>query len=145
MDHVSVVVEDLEAAQAFFAELGLELEGAMPVEGRWVDRVNGLDNIRVEIAMMRTPDGHGKRELTKFHSPALSAEQENAPPNTLGLRSVMFAVDDVEDVVARLRDHGGELLRDRAVRGPLPALLRPWPGRHHRTRPAGPFFGDASG
>jgi catechol 2,3-dioxygenase-like lactoylglutathione lyase family enzyme len=66
MDHVSVVVEDLEAAQAFFAELGLELEGAMPVEGRWVDRVNGLDNIRVEIAMMRTPDGHGKLELTKF-------------------------------------------------------------------------------
>src|SRR6476646_7942260 len=104
MDHVSVVVEDLGAAQAFFAELGLELEGAMPVEGHWVDRVNGIDNIRVEIAMMRTPDGHGKLELTKFHSPALSAEQENAPPNTLGLRSVMFAVDDVEDVVARLRD-----------------------------------------
>jgi catechol 2,3-dioxygenase-like lactoylglutathione lyase family enzyme len=110
MDHISVVVDDLEAAQAFFAELGLELEGAMPVEGRWVDRVNGLDNVRVEIAMMRTPDGHGKLELTKFHSPALSAEPENAPPNTLGLRSVMFAVDDVEDVVARLRDHGGELL-----------------------------------
>src|SRR5687767_15457727 len=96
MDHVSVVVDDLEAASAFFVELGMELEGRAPIEGRWVDRVNALDGVRVDIAMMRTPDGHGRLELTKFHSPtAVSAEPENAPPNTLGLRSVMFAVDDV--------------------------------------------------
>jgi catechol 2,3-dioxygenase-like lactoylglutathione lyase family enzyme len=111
MDHVSVVVDDLEAALAFFVELGMELEGRMPVEGQWVDHINGLDDVRVEIAMMRTPDGHGKLELTKFHTPTvLSAEPENAPPNTLGLRSVMFAVDDIEDVVARLRTRGAELV-----------------------------------
>jgi catechol 2,3-dioxygenase-like lactoylglutathione lyase family enzyme len=111
MDHVSVVVDDLEAAIAFFVELGMELEGRAPIEGRSVDRLNGLDGIRVDIAMMRTPDGHGKLELTRFRTPALvSAEPDNAPPNTLGLRSVMFAVDDVDDIVARLRTHGGELL-----------------------------------
>jgi len=110
MDHVSVVVDDLEAAIAFFTELGMELEGQVPVEGRSVDRVNGLDGVRVDIAMMRTPDGHGKLELTRFRHPPLSAGQENAPPNTLGLRSVMFAVDDLEDVVARLRTHGAELV-----------------------------------
>ena len=111
MDHVSVVVEDLAAATAFFTELGMQVEGKAPIEGRWVDRVNGIDGIRVEIVMMRTPDGHGKLELTKFLAPALvAAEPENAPPNTLGLRSVMFAVDDVEDTVARLRSHGGELI-----------------------------------
>jgi catechol 2,3-dioxygenase-like lactoylglutathione lyase family enzyme len=111
MDHVSVVVDDLEAAKAFFAELGMELEGETPVEGRWVDRVSGLDDVRVEIAMMRTPDGHGKLELTKFHTPkAISADPEPAPANTLGLRSVMFAVDDIEDAVARLRAHGAELV-----------------------------------
>ena len=103
MDHVSVVVDDLEAAIAFFAELGMELEGRMPIEGSWVDRVNGLDGVQVEIAMMRTTDGHGKLELTKFGSPALvEAEPHSAPPNTLGLRSVMFAVDDLDDAVARL-------------------------------------------
>ncbi len=111
MDHVSVVVDDLEAAKAFFVELGMELEGQAPIEGRSVDRVNGLDGIRVDIAMMRTPDGHGRLELTKFHSPtAVSAEPENAPPNTLGLRSVMFAVDDVDATVAGLRAHGAELV-----------------------------------
>jgi catechol 2,3-dioxygenase-like lactoylglutathione lyase family enzyme len=111
MDHVSVVVEDLAAATAFFAELGMEAEGEAPIEGRWVDRVNGIDGIRVTIVMMRTPDGHGKLELTKFHAPELvAAEPQNAPPNTLGLRSVMFAVDDLDDVVARLRPHGGELI-----------------------------------
>src|SRR4051812_25768483 len=111
MDHVSVVVDDLEAATAFFVELGMELEARQPVEGDWVDRVNGVDGVRVEIAMMRTPDGRGRLELTKFHAPALvSAEPANAPPNTLGLRSVMFAVDDIEDVVARLRTHGAELI-----------------------------------
>jgi catechol 2,3-dioxygenase-like lactoylglutathione lyase family enzyme len=111
MDHVSIVVDDLEAAKAFFVELGMELEGEAPVEGPWVDRCNGLDNVRVEIAMMRTPDGHGKLELTKFHTPpAVSAGPDNSLPNALGLRSIMFAVDDIEDVVARLRYHGGELV-----------------------------------
>ncbi|HEX4291797.1 MAG TPA: VOC family protein [Trebonia sp.] len=111
MDHVGVVVDDLEAAIAFFVELGMELEGAVPVEGPWVDRVCGLDDVRAEIAMMRTPDGHGRLELTKYRTPAaLSPEPENAPANTLGLRNVMFAVDDLEDVLARLRGHGAELV-----------------------------------
>ena len=111
MDHVSVVVDDLEAAKAFFLELGLELEGEAPIEGPWVDRVNGLDGIRVVIAMMRTPDGHGRLELTKFHSPTVvSPEPANALGNTLGLRSVMFAVDDLDATVARLRAHGAELV-----------------------------------
>ena len=111
MDHVSVVVDDLEAAIAFFVELGMELEGRAPIGGRSVDCLNALDGVRVDIAMMRTPDGHGRLELTKFHTPtAVSAEPENAPPNTLGLRSVMFAVDEVDSTVARLRAHGGELV-----------------------------------
>ena len=111
LDHVSVVVDDLEAAMAFFVELGMELEGKMPVEGRSVDRVNGLDDVRVDIAMMRTPDGHGRLELTKFRSPALTGDgPDNAPPNTLGLRSVMFAVDDIDDALARLQAHGAELV-----------------------------------
>jgi len=111
MDHVSVVVDDLEAATAFFLELGMELEGEAPIEGRWVDRVNGLDGVRVDVAMMRTPDGHGRLEVTKFHSPkAVSPEPENALGNTLGLRSVMFAVDDLDATVARLRAHGAELV-----------------------------------
>jgi catechol 2,3-dioxygenase-like lactoylglutathione lyase family enzyme len=111
MDHVGVVVDDLEAATEFFAELGMELEAEMPVEGRWVDRVVGLDDVCVEIAMMRTPDGHGRLELTKFHKPAaISAEPEVAPPNTLGIRRIMFAVEDIEDVLARLRTLGAELV-----------------------------------
>jgi catechol 2,3-dioxygenase-like lactoylglutathione lyase family enzyme len=134
MDHVSVVVDDLEAAIAFFVELGMELEGQAPIEGRSVDRVNALDGVRVDIAMMRTPDGHGRLELTKFHAPtAVSAEPENAPPNTLGLRSVMFAVDDVDATVARLRAHGAELVGEVAqyqdsyrlcyVRGPAGIIV----------------------
>jgi catechol 2,3-dioxygenase-like lactoylglutathione lyase family enzyme len=111
MDHVSVVVDDLEAAIAFFVELGMELEGRAPIEGRSVDRLNGLDGIRAEIAMMRTPDGHGRLELTKFHSPtAISRGPEKAPPNTLGLRSVMFTVDDIDSTVADLRARGAELV-----------------------------------
>jgi catechol 2,3-dioxygenase-like lactoylglutathione lyase family enzyme len=111
MDHVSVVVDDLEAAIAFFIELGMELEGEAPIEGRWVDRVNALDDVRVDIAMMRTPDGHSRLELTKFHSPtAVSAEPENAPANTLGLRSIMFAIDDIDTTVAGLRARGAELV-----------------------------------
>lgn len=111
MDNVLVVVEDLEAAKAFFAELGMELEGEMPIEGQWVDLVVGLENVRCEIAMMRTPDGHGRVELTKFHAPAaVRAEPENAPVNALGIRRIMFAVDDIDDVLARLRTHGAELI-----------------------------------
>jgi catechol 2,3-dioxygenase-like lactoylglutathione lyase family enzyme len=111
MHHVSVVVDDLEAAKAFFAHLGLELEGEAPIEGRWVDRINGLDGVRVDIAMMRTPDGHGRLELTKFHAPAvISAEPKNALGNTLGLRSIMFAVDDIDATVAGLRARGVEFV-----------------------------------
>ena len=110
MDHVGVVVDDLEAAVAFFVELGLELVGEAPVEGRWVDRVVALDDVRVDIAFVRTPDGHGQLELTKFHNPAATTAEPNAPANTLGLRRIMFAVDDIDDDIARLRTHGGELV-----------------------------------
>jgi catechol 2,3-dioxygenase-like lactoylglutathione lyase family enzyme len=111
MDNVGIVVDDLEAAIAFFVELGMELEGKALVEGRWAARTVGLDGVRSEIAMMRTPDGHGRLELMKFHTPtAISAEPQNAPANTLGIRRIMFAVDDIEDVVARLRTHGAELV-----------------------------------
>src|SRR4051794_40538009 len=111
MDNVLIVVEDLEAAKAFFAELGMELEGEATNEGPWVDQVVGLSGVRSDIAMMRTPDGHGGIELAKFHTPpAVRAEPENAPANALGLRRIMFAVDDVDDTVARLRRHGGELV-----------------------------------
>ena len=111
MHHVSVVVENLEAAKGFFVALGMELEGETPVEGAWVDRVNALDGVRVDIAMMRTPDGHGRVELTKFHSPAVvEPEPQNALGNALGLRSLMFAVDDIDAAIAGLRAHGGELI-----------------------------------
>jgi catechol 2,3-dioxygenase-like lactoylglutathione lyase family enzyme len=112
MDNVLIVVEDLEAAQAFFAELGMELEGETTVEGPWVDQVVGLEDVRADITMMRTPDGHGRVELTRFHRPpAVKSEPQNAPANTLGIRRIMFAVDDVDDVVARLRSrHGAELV-----------------------------------
>jgi catechol 2,3-dioxygenase-like lactoylglutathione lyase family enzyme len=110
MDHVSVVVNDLDAAIAFFRELGLALEDEAEVEGEWVDRVNAIDDVRVDIAMMCTPDGHGRLELTKFHRPAASTAEPNAPANTLGLRSIMFAVDDLDVVVARMRAHGAELV-----------------------------------
>ena len=111
MDHVSVIVDDLPAATAFFTTLGMAVEGEMPVEGPWVDRLNGLEGVQVDIAMMRTPDGHGRVELTKFRNPELvGAEPAIAPPNTLGLRQIMFAVEDLDDTVARLRAHGAELV-----------------------------------
>jgi catechol 2,3-dioxygenase-like lactoylglutathione lyase family enzyme len=111
MDNVLIVVDDLEAAKAFFAELGMELEGEATNEGPWVDRVVGLSDVRADIAMMRTPDGHGRLELSKFHTPpAVRAEPESAPANALGIRRIMFAVDDIDDVVARLRSHGAELV-----------------------------------
>src|SRR3978361_554626 len=115
MDNVLIVVDDLEAAKSFFAELGMELEGETRVEGPWVDQTVGLKNVRSDIAMMRTPDGHSRVELTKFHTPpAVRSEPENAPANTLGIRRIMFAVEDIDDVVARLRSHGAELLGESA-------------------------------
>jgi catechol 2,3-dioxygenase-like lactoylglutathione lyase family enzyme len=111
MDNVGIVVDDLEAAIAFFVELGMEVEAKAQIEGRWADRSVGLDGVRSDIAMMRTPDGHSKLELMKYHNPAaVSGEPENPPPNTLGLHRVMFAVDDIDAAVARLRTHGAELL-----------------------------------
>jgi catechol 2,3-dioxygenase-like lactoylglutathione lyase family enzyme len=111
MDHVGVIVDELEAAVGFFRELGMEQEGEGSIEGRWVDRVNKLDDVSVDIVMMRTPDAHGRLELTRFRSPRLSSDEPaNDPPNTLGLRQIMFAIDDIDDVVARLQTHGGELI-----------------------------------
>lgn len=111
MDHVTVVVEDLPAAIAFFTTLGMALEGQTSVEGGMVDRLCGLEGIQADIAMMRTPDGNGRVELTKYHRPALvPVEPAIAPPNTLGLRQIMFAVEDIDDTVTRMRDHGAELL-----------------------------------
>ena len=133
MDHVGVVVDDLEAAIAFFVELGMELVGKGPAEGRWVDRVVGLDDVRVDIAMMRAPDGHGQLELTTFHNPVATTPEPNAPANTLGLRRIMFAVDDIDATVAGLRTHGGELVGEVAqyedahrlcyVRGPAGIIV----------------------
>ena len=111
LDHVSVVVDDLAAAVAFFTALGMTKAGEAPVEGPWVDRVNGIENVRVDIVMLRTPDGHGQLELTRFRNPKLvDLEPAIAPPNALGLRSVMFTVASVDDTVARLRAHGAELM-----------------------------------
>ena len=111
MDHVSVVVDDLPAAMAFFTTLGLAVEGQMPVEGPSVDRLCGLEGVQADIAMMRTPDGHGRVELTKYRSPELvRAEPAIAPPNTPGLRQIMFAVEDLDDTVARLRADGAQLV-----------------------------------
>ncbi|MBC6450986.1 VOC family protein [Actinokineospora sp. HBU206404] len=110
MDNVGVVVDDLDAATAFFVELGMEVEGKGPAEGEWVDKCVGLDGVRVDVVMMRTPDGHGRLELTRFRSPEVLGGEPNAPANTLGLRRIMFAVDDIDDTVARLRAHGAELV-----------------------------------
>jgi catechol 2,3-dioxygenase-like lactoylglutathione lyase family enzyme len=111
MDNVLIVVDDLEAVKAFFLELGLELEGETTVEGPSVDRLIGLQNVRATLAMMRTPDGHGRIELDKFHTPeAIRTGPTNAPVNALGIRRVMFAVDHIDDVVARLLAHGAELV-----------------------------------
>ena len=109
-DNVAIVVDDLTAAKAFFAELGLELEGEATVEGSVVDRLVGLEGVRSDIAMMRTPDGHGRIELTKYHTPPIRVGDPQAPPNTLGAHRIMFAVTDIADVLDRLRPHGAELL-----------------------------------
>ncbi len=110
MDNVGVVVEDLPATIAFFRELGLELEGQATVEGDWAGRVTGLGDQRVEIAMMRTPDGHSRLELSRFLEPPVIADHRNAPVNALGYLRVMFAVDDLDDTLARLRTHGAQLV-----------------------------------
>jgi len=110
MDHVGIVVDDLAAATAFFVELGLTLQGEGSVEGAWVDRVVGLEGVRAEIAMVHTPDGHGRLELTKFHAPSSPGGDWHAPANTLGIRHLTFAVDDIDAVVARLRARGAELV-----------------------------------
>jgi len=136
MADVGDVVDDLEATTAFFVELGMELEGEAPVEGRWVDRVVGPDDVRADIAMMRTPEGHGRLQLTGFHTPtAVSAEPGDAPANTLGIRRIMVAVEGIEDVLARLHTHGAELVgeleqyegsfRHCYVRGPLGIIAAP--------------------
>ena len=111
MDNVAIVVEDLDAAIAFFAELGLEPQGRAQIEGAFADLTVGLDGVRSEIAMMRTPDGHSRLELTRYdHPAAVPAQPGGPPPNTVGLHRVMFAVDDIDDTVDRLRAHGAELL-----------------------------------
>ena len=110
MEHVGIVVDDFAAATEFFIELGLELQGEGPVEGRWVDRIVGLDGVRAEIAILQTPDGHGRLELTKFHTPSTPGGDPHAPANTPGIRHVAFAVDDIDAVVAGLRARGAELV-----------------------------------
>jgi catechol 2,3-dioxygenase-like lactoylglutathione lyase family enzyme len=110
MDNVGIVVEDLKAAIAFFIELGLELEGETTVEGQWADRVVGLDGVRSDIVTMRTPDGHSRLELSKFQRPKAISADPNAPVNMLGIRRIMFAVTDIDDVVSRLQKRGAELV-----------------------------------
>jgi len=110
MHNIGIVVDDLKAAIAFFAELGLELEGETTVEGQWVDRIIALNGVRSDIAMMRTPDGHSRLELSKFQRPTATCVELNAPVNTLGIRRIMFAVEDLKEVLTRLQAHGAELV-----------------------------------
>jgi catechol 2,3-dioxygenase-like lactoylglutathione lyase family enzyme len=110
MEHVGIVVDDLAAATEFFVKLGLELQGEAPVEGRWVDRVVGLEGVRAEIVMLQAPDGHGRIELTKFHTPLTQSGDRHAPANTPGIRHIAFAVEDIDAVVAGLRARGAELV-----------------------------------
>jgi catechol 2,3-dioxygenase-like lactoylglutathione lyase family enzyme len=110
MDHVGIVVDDLAAATAFFVELGLELQGESPVQGGWVDRVVGLEGVRANIAMLQTPDGHGRIELAKFDAPSGPGGEEHAPANAPGIRHITFAVDDIDNVLARLQARGAELV-----------------------------------
>jgi catechol 2,3-dioxygenase-like lactoylglutathione lyase family enzyme len=145
LDNIGIVVEDLDAAIAFFAELGLELEGRAPVSGDWADAITGLQDMRVEIAMLRTPDGHGRLELSRFLAPPAVADHRRAPVNALGYLRIMFAVDDLDATLARLAGHGAELVGEVAqygdsyrlcyLRGPegillgLAQELRPRPAR----------------
>ena len=110
MDHVGIVVDDLEAAKAFFTELGLEVRGSGSVDGEWVDRVVGLEGVHTDFAMMETPDGHSRLELISFHTPPAEGDDGHAPANTRGIRHLAFVVDDIDATVTRLRAHGGELV-----------------------------------
>jgi catechol 2,3-dioxygenase-like lactoylglutathione lyase family enzyme len=110
MEHVGIVVDDLAAATEFFVALGLELQGEAPVEGRWVDRVVGLDGVRLQVALLQTPDGHGRLELAKFHAPSGQGGDRQAPANAPGIRHVAFAVEDIDAIVAGLRARGAELV-----------------------------------
>src|SRR5918911_1182200 len=133
MDNVGIVVDDLVATIEFFRELGLELEGRATVEGEWAERVTGLRDMRVEIAMMRTPDGHSRLELSRFLTPPAIADHRNAPVNSLGYLRIMFAVEDIDDTLARLRPYGAELVGELAqyedmyrlcyIRGPEGLLI----------------------
>jgi catechol 2,3-dioxygenase-like lactoylglutathione lyase family enzyme len=115
MDNVGIVVEDLAATIEFFRELGLELEGQATIEGEWAGRVTGLGDQRVEMAMMRTPDGHSRIELSRFLAPPVVADHRNAPVNALGYLRIMFAVDDIDDTLTRLREHGAQLVSNEVV------------------------------
>jgi catechol 2,3-dioxygenase-like lactoylglutathione lyase family enzyme len=110
MDNIGIVVEDIDAAIEFFTELGLELEGRAPIEGEWASKVTGLTNMRVEIAMMRTPDGHSRIEMSRFLAAPVVADHRSAPVNALGYLRIMFAVEDINDTLARLSKHGAELV-----------------------------------
>lgn len=110
MEHIGIVVDDLAAATEFFLKLGLELQGEGAVEGRWVDRIVGLDGVRADIAMLQTPDGHGRLELTKFHTPPAEGGNRHSPANTPGIRHIAFAVEDIDGIVAGLRARGVELV-----------------------------------
>lgn len=112
MDHVGIVVDDIANAVAFFVELGLELQGETSVQGNWVDRIVGLEGVRAQIAMLQTPDGHGRLELTKFHTPSTNGHHQRAPANASGMRHIAFAVDDIDATLARLRALGAELVGD---------------------------------
>jgi catechol 2,3-dioxygenase-like lactoylglutathione lyase family enzyme len=115
MDNMGIVVNDLAAAVAFFRELGLELEGRATIEGEWAGKVTGLSDMRVEVAMMRTPDGHSRLELSRFLTPPAVADHRTDPVNALGYLRVMFAVDDIDDTLTRLREHGAELVSSEVV------------------------------
>ncbi|MGQ0512422.1 MAG: VOC family protein, partial [Betaproteobacteria bacterium] len=119
LDNTGIVVEDLDAAITFFTELGLELEGRAPVEGAWADEVTGLPGMRVEIAMLRTPDGHSRLELSRFLAPPIEADHRNAPVNALGYLRVMFTVEDIDDTLARLGKLGATLVGKVARYGDL--------------------------
>jgi catechol 2,3-dioxygenase-like lactoylglutathione lyase family enzyme len=149
MEHVGIVAGDLAAATAFFVELGLKLQGEGPVEGGWVDRVVGLEGVRAQIAMVATPDGHGRLELTKFHTPSGRGGDRHAPANTPGIRHVAFAVDDIDAVVAGLRARGAELVGELEryedsyrlcyVRGPEGIIVE-LAGCRRRPAPSAPFL-----
>jgi catechol 2,3-dioxygenase-like lactoylglutathione lyase family enzyme len=133
LDHVGVVVEDLAAAIAFFVELGLELEGEAAVEGEWVDQLVGLDGVRADLAFLRTPDGHGRVELSTFHTPVATSPAPREPVNTPGIPRLTFSVDAVDEVLERLRPHGAELVGEVAqyediyrygyIRGPAGVII----------------------